>query len=103
MQGVEILNSGISYTDFGVIVITLSIVLIIIGILIPLVDGKLISGSILVFSATLALVFALGTQKITIYDVILADSVSYNDFIEKYEVIETRGKIYTVVEREADE
>lgn len=30
------------------------------------------------------------------YDVILDNSVSYNEFIEKYDVIEVNGKIYTV-------
>lgn len=30
------------------------------------------------------------------YDVILDNSVSYNEFIERYDVIEVNGKIYTV-------
>lgn len=30
------------------------------------------------------------------YEVILDNSVSYNEFIEKYDVIEVNGKIYTV-------
>lgn len=30
------------------------------------------------------------------YDVILDNSVNYNEFIEKYDVIEVNGKIYTV-------
>ena len=30
------------------------------------------------------------------YDVVLDNSVSYNEFIEKYDVIAVNGKIYTV-------
>ena len=34
------------------------------------------------------------------YKVIIDDSVSLNDFYEKYEVIGQEGEIYTVIERE---
>ena len=34
------------------------------------------------------------------YKVIISDEVSMNDFFEKYEIIDTEGKIYTVVERD---
>lgn len=34
------------------------------------------------------------------YKVIIDDSVSLNDFYEKYEVISREGEIYTVIERE---
>lgn len=37
--------------------------------------------------------------KVTTYQVILDDSVSYNEFIEKYEVIKQEGRIYTVYEK----
>lgn len=37
----------------------------------------------------------------TQYKVIIDDSVSMNEFIEKYEIIDQDGKIYTVRERES--
>ena len=36
----------------------------------------------------------------TQYKVVIDDSVSMNDFIEKYEIIDQDGKIYTVREKE---
>lgn len=39
----------------------------------------------------------------TQYKVTVSDEVKMADFLEKYEIIETEGKIYTVREREADE
>ena len=37
--------------------------------------------------------------KVTTYQVILDDSISYNDFVEKYEVIKQEGRIYTIYEK----
>lgn len=37
--------------------------------------------------------------KVTTYQVILDDSISYNEFVEKYEVIKQEGRIYTVYEK----
>lgn len=36
----------------------------------------------------------------TQYKVIISDEVSMNEFVEKYEIIEQEGRIYTVVERD---
>jgi hypothetical protein len=36
----------------------------------------------------------------TQYKVVIDDSVSMNDFIEKYEIIDQEGKIYTVREKD---
>lgn len=33
------------------------------------------------------------------YKVIISDSVSYNEFAEKYNVLEVEGKIYTVIDK----
>lgn len=33
------------------------------------------------------------------YKVIISDEVSMNDFLEKYEIIDQEGKLYTVMER----
>lgn len=39
-------------------------------------------------------------HQITRYEVVIDDSVSMNDFSEKYEVIEQKGKIFIVEEKE---
>lgn len=39
------------------------------------------------------------TINIPQYKVIISDSVSYNEFIEKYNVLEVEGKIYTVIDK----
>lgn len=40
-----------------------------------------------------------GATEVTEYKVIIDDSVKYNEFIEKYEVIDQEDEIYTVRER----
>lgn len=45
-------------------------------------------------------IFPKSTEYETQYKVTIDDSVSMNDFNEKYEVIDQEGKIYTVRERE---
>lgn len=49
---------------------------------------------VIVLSVLFALIFACAHP--IRYDVILDNSVSYNEFIERYDVIEVNGKIYTV-------
>jgi hypothetical protein len=53
-----------------------------------------IFSGVTVLSVLFAFIFACA-QPIQ-YDVILDNSVNYNEFIEKYDVIEVNGKIYTV-------
>lgn len=40
------------------------------------------------------------TCYVPTYKVIISDEVSMNDFMDKYEILEQDGKIYTVKERE---
>ena len=42
---------------------------------------------------------SLPTEYETQYKVIISDEVQMNDFLSKYEIINTEGKIYTVRER----
>ena len=35
----------------------------------------------------------------TVYDVMVVDNVSFNDFTKQYEIVEQNGNIYTVKER----
>ena len=39
------------------------------------------------------------TINIPQYKVIISDSLSYNEFAEKYNVLEVEGKIYTVIDK----
>lgn len=40
------------------------------------------------------------TRYVPTYKVVISDEVSMNDFMEKYEILEQDGRIYTVKERE---
>ena len=62
----------------------------------------IIVGSILGAFLGTAMGFAFGipVEFDNEYKVIISDEVSMNDFFEKYEIIDTEGKIYTVVERD---
>ena len=40
------------------------------------------------------------TEYETQYKVTISDEVSMNEFVEKYEIIEQEGRIYTVIERD---
>lgn len=40
------------------------------------------------------------THYVPTYKVVISDEVSMNDFMEKYEILEQDGRIYTVKERE---
>lgn len=40
------------------------------------------------------------THYVSTYKVTISDEVSMNDFMEKYEILEQDGRIYTVKERE---
>ena len=53
-------------------------------------------------SFALGIGIAIKTDEIidTEYEVIISDEVSMNEFNEKYEIVEQRGKIYTIKERD---
>lgn len=40
--------------------------------------------------------------KVTTYQVILDDDISYNEFVEKYKVIKQEGRIYTIYEKDKE-
>lgn len=116
MAGVEILAMEEVATEFTfnwvASLITLGIILaiyILIGFLISKKtdDWKnlkigIIVGSILgvFFGAAMGFAFEIPVEFDNKYKVIISDEVSMNDFFEKYEIIDTEGKIYTVVERD---
>ncbi len=60
-------------------------------------DHEIVTGiffGVFILSVLFALILACAHP--ILYDVVLDNSVSYNEFIEKYDVIEVNGKIYTV-------
>ena len=54
----------------------------------------------LIFSPMFGDTRRIPTEYKTQYKVIISDEVSINEFVEKYEIIEQEGRIYTVVERD---
>ena len=64
-----------------------------------------VGASVLICSTVLGLITCLLTTNITVpdyktYEVILDDSVSTNEFMDTYEILERRGQIYVVKEIE---
>ena len=113
MEGITILNEYVS-TDWivGLVPLILSIALLIVFIWAAVVmfngceTGPGIGFSVLGFLCACLImvgVFIVMTPPETHYQVIVDDSVSMNDFNERYEIIEQEGQIITVKEREANE
>ena len=111
MTGVEILSSEVIYNTFlpewcGVIAVIVMMILII-PFAISATEGKTVG---VIICATLFVVgifvmaFSLSPNENSInhieYKVTIDDSVSMNEFLDKYEIIDQEGKIYTVKERE---
>ena len=114
MPGVEILNTTIHYKE---VLPTWVIIVIIAIIVIPAVasligeikDNDLLStiGRIsLIFGLCVALLMDTKIRQTTNqidyigHEVLINDSVSLTEFLDKYEILDQEGKIYTVKERE---
>lgn len=115
MSGVEILSStevGVNYTTNWMLAGFIWIVIIFVGGLIGfLLEDIDKFEAVLVGSFTGALagilvwffVAGLGyhpTAYETHYKVTIDDSVSMNEFLDKYEILDQEGKLYTVKERD---
>lgn len=112
MDGITILSSSIN-TEFtpgfgiGIVLIgTIMVILIIIGIVSSIFYHNpcyLVIGGIsclLLFPFILMFYSFEGKpNEYTVYRVVIDDSVSYNDFNKKYEILSQDGLIYTVKER----
>jgi hypothetical protein len=68
-----------------------------------------IPASLFIFVFALAAAFVVGfkadgipSEYETHYKVTISDEVSMNDFLERYEILEQEGKIYTVRERDGE-
>jgi hypothetical protein len=110
MEGIEVLATGImgigSTVNWGLIVIIGLIAGGIVGITVGFGSLSIFGGlgaGILAFLAAASLT-AMATEKpaytIPIYKVVIKDSISMNEFSERYEIIDQEGKIYTIKERE---
>lgn len=117
MTGIEILNetqvvaeSAFSWTAFWIAGSIIFGIMIIIGIILSIYEGPdltswiavigfgIISG--LIFGFMWGMMCETPTKYETHYQVIIDDSVSMNDFLDKYEIIDTEGKILIVRERD---
>ena len=85
--------------------IFIGIIFTIIGIALDYEGCGLTGLMMIILSFIIAITSAIAGQYITVpsyqkYEVILEDSVSMNEFMNKYEVLEQRGQIYVVKEIE---
>ena len=109
MDGVTILNSYESLTNFGSIFIMIALcvwffAVVVLVLLSLLKDGcdpwKGLVSLIICVVLTIVCGCLIPERKYEIhYQVTVDDSVSMNEFQSKYEIIEVEGKIYTVKER----
>ena len=111
MDGVTILNQieVSSCSLFAVIVIIIAFVLIAFSIwaIHLIIDEKdygvlyaPIGGIVFAIMALVLGIYKINEPPSTNYEVIISDEVSFTDFTNKYEIIEQRGKIYVIKERE---
>lgn len=110
MNGVEILSSQTIYDTvlpawLGVIGFIMLIVIFVLYVAFEVefeTDGTIIY-TILVLASILLMVLSLVSGETDInrieYKVTIDDSVSMNEFLDKYEIIDQEGKIYTVKEK----
>lgn len=103
MSGVTILNVKEAFLpavyEYQDIIIPILIILAVMSLVCVLIfmNHEIVAyifSGVTILSVLFAFIFACA-QPIQ-YDVILDNSVSYNEFIEKYDVIAVHGKIYTV-------
>jgi general stress protein CsbA len=114
MNGVEILNEYAVYTT-QTWVMVVSVIAVIGGIILLVMPANYekdifmwihLIGMLICFATTLTLTCldestdCFKEYSHTEYKVTIDDSVSMNEFLDKYEILDQEGKIYTVKERE---
>lgn len=107
MEGITILNSEVVMTPhWGPIAIfILGVVGLFLSAFIDMLDFDCDVFKMLIISISMILIGAISilifeVPYYTSYEVILEDSVSMNEFLNKYEILDQRGQIYTVKEIE---
>lgn len=106
MEGIEILSVGETVINPGYnvgLMFFVGLLITLIGIILAIVsdeDGFAFLGVILGLFIGIWVGFAGGEPEYApTYKVTISDTVSLNDFNEKYEILEQDGKIYTIMER----
>ena len=109
MEGITILNEiqKTAAPDWMVVLGLALCFLGLISIIIHAASQKIVSAmtSIVIFIIIIIWTISFCIVNSTIYDhteykVIIDDSVNFNEFNEKYEIIDIDGKIYTIKEKE---
>ena len=107
MEGITILNSEVIMAPhwgpiamfiLGVVGIFLSFFMDILDFDCDVIKMLIISASITLIGAISLFIFEV--PYYTSYEVILEDSVSMNEFLDRYEILDQRGQIYTIKEIE---
>ena len=105
MEGITILNSEVLMvphwgpsvvTILGLVGIFLSFFMDVLDFDFDVVKTLIISASITLIGAISLFIFKV--PYYTSYEVILEDSVSMNEFLSKYEILDQRGQIYVIKE-----
>lgn len=107
MEGITILNSEIIMTPhwIPIVVTILGGIGLVLSFLLDALSFNCDVFNMLIISAIITLIgvismFIFKVPCYTSYEVILEDSVSMNEFMNTYEVLEQRGQIYIVKEIE---
>lgn len=114
MEGVTILNTILpdGLDNIGAIITVVSFVMLLLSttFLVELSSDKdnmsqeyklsIIITIISLISALVGIVLVANSNNTTTYEVTVSENVSLTDFTSKYEIIEQRGEIYVVKERE---
>lgn len=111
LDEITLLDTGtkvVSYTwgwSWGGFIATIFAIFLIVVSIICMIDGT--GGEIFVIAAIFVgmlglFIFAHAkpAKTITIYSVIIDDSVSMTEFYDRYDVLDIKGKIFTITERE---
>lgn len=112
MEGITTLNiivnetSVLGWTPIGVgfLILTIIFTIIVVSVTLYEKDMALLGFVVLgVFGLAMLTIYfnQVPGEPYNTYEVIIEDSVSMNKFLEKYEIIEQRGEIYEIKEKEA--
>ena len=109
MEGIEVLATGTmgigSTANWGLIIVVGLFIGGMVGIIVGFCDYSVLSGlgiGLLVFllvGSIIAIITEGPAYTVPTYKVIIEDTVSMNDFSERYEIINQEGKIFTIRER----
>ena len=117
ISGVEILNetqvvteSAFAWIPFWTVCSIILGIFIVTGIILSITSGPDLEGWMIIIGTGIILgllfgfisgvMFGTPTKYETHYQVIVNDSVSMNDFLDKYEIVDTEGKIFTVIAKD---